>query len=583
MRSTKVLPKGITRKDDGYQVRVVIPKPYQPGLGGKTVFSKRLQDTRRETLEEAQALLAEWKKVIRAEKDRLAELAKPAARPVVGTMAVDLDRAFAVIDKWRDFEILRLRDAYLIRGEFEPTPPRNSAAWFKWSLEWQRVRNILAREDYYEWDETRRAWDELSDFDTRMLKVLADGGIVPHPQTHIMTILRRRFQAAWLAIVDCEDELRAAIDTGHYEPPQPVPTTSQPGTNGVPLLSKVWEQWCENARAENRPEKTITGYRVHIDRLIDFLGDRPVTDYRKPDIKSFVLACRRFPVRLPDEWKSLRFADIIEKTKDSDIETLSIKTVNDKTVAAVASVFSYAEQQDWIDKNPATGQRLDDGGRDQSEPSRIAMDPDQLGKLFRSPVYVAGDRPVGGAGEASFWLPLSLLYAGIRPEDATAIPLEFVREENGVLAVYVAKSKSKAGVRRVPVHSELRRIGFDDYVAWLRQRGERNLFPGMRSESERQSGPFLNWVGDHIRKVVTDDRKVTFYSLRHNFKSALMKADVGMDWVNVLMGHSSGSMMNRYGRDRFGIAYPLDIASEKIERIKFPGLDLSGLRWQPPK
>ena len=52
--------------------------------------------------------------------------------------------------------------------------------------------------------------------------------------------------------------------------------------------------------------------------------------------------------------------------------------------------------------------------------------------------------------------------------------------------------KSEAGQRVVPVHPELVRIGFLDYVAAMKKASERKLFPDLRRGAEGYYSSFSN-------------------------------------------------------------------------------------------
>jgi hypothetical protein len=61
----------------------------------------------------------------------------------------------------------------------------------------------------------------------------------------------------------------------------------------------------------------------------------------------------------------------------------------------------------WSD--PVSGMRLTE-----TKSNRQPWEPEELKLLFASPVYVREERPIGGKGEAAFWLPLLALFTGAR-------------------------------------------------------------------------------------------------------------------------------------------------------------------------
>ena len=58
------------------------------------------------------------------------------------------------------------------------------------------------------------------------------------------------------------------------------------------------------------------------------------------------------------------------------------------------------------------------------------------------------------------WMMAAALYSGMREGEICDLDAENVRERDGVPYFDVTRAKSKAGVRLIPVHSELIRLGF---------------------------------------------------------------------------------------------------------------------------
>src|SRR5690606_6551207 len=105
-----------------------------------------------------------------------------------------------------------------------------------------------------------------------------------------------------------------------------------------------------------------------------------------------------------------------------------------------------------IHGNPFTALRLR-GDRAESE-ERLAFDADQLRRVF--------DGWPGGQGGGIAWVPLLMLYAGLRPREAAQLALDDVQEsEPGNPVVHVRKRfpgqslKTKGAEREVPLAEEL--------------------------------------------------------------------------------------------------------------------------------
>ncbi len=117
----------------------------------------------------------------------------------------------------------------------------------------------------------------------------------------------------------------------------------------------------------------------------------------------------------------------------------------------------------------------------------------ELNTLFSSPVYVHGQRPAKGGGEAAYWLPLLGLFTGARVEDLCRLELADIVEREGVWCLHLHDSKreKRLGVpnvmRYMPLHDELLRCGFLTHVAAERQaRGTGFLFPDLHTNQYGQ-------------------------------------------------------------------------------------------------
>ncbi|MDP3005714.1 DUF6538 domain-containing protein [Methylotenera sp.] len=76
------------------------------------------------------------------------------------------------------------------------------------------------------------------------------------------------------------------------------------------------------------------------------------------------------------------------------------------------TILNYASNQAIINSNPATGLKV--MVKESAKTKRLPFDLAALNIIFNSPVYSSSYRPVGGKGEAAYWLPLLALFTGAR-------------------------------------------------------------------------------------------------------------------------------------------------------------------------
>jgi integrase len=246
------------------------------------------------------------------------------------------------------------------------------------------------------------------------------------------------------------------------------------------------------------------------------------------------------------------------------------------------------DEVQWSD--PVSGMRLTE-----ERSNRQPWEPEELSLLFGSPIYLQRERPLGGKGEAAFWLPFLAIFSGARLNELAPLSVDDVKLDtaSGVSFITVIEDqdagrsvKTDSSIRAVPIHPKLIRIGFLDFVEHVRRSGgpSARLFPKLTPGPKGGFGEaFSKWFGRYKRDLGIDNPSSVFHSFRHGFKDALRAAGVNEDVNDALTGHSGGNAVARgYGwKDmvrRFG--FPTLYAA--VEKVRYPSLDLTALRWAPP-
>ena len=197
-------------------------------------------------------------------------------------------------------------------------------------------------------------------------------------------------------------------------------------------------------------------------------------------------------------------------------------------------------------------------------------------------MYTKGERPVGGAGEAAFWLPLLALFTGARLEELGQARTEDVKDIDGVPVLEISDRgegmsvKTESSRRRIPIHQTLLDLAFLEYVETLRGAKDERLFPGLKpNKYGRWTPAWSKWWGRYARRKasIVDPRKV-FHSFRHTFKDACRACHIPEEVHDALTGHSGSSVGRSYG----GLHYPLAPLVEAMKKLRYPGLSLVHLK-----
>ena len=198
---------------------------------------------------------------------------------------------------------------------------------------------------------------------------------------------------------------------------------------------------------------------------------------------------------------------------------------------------------------------------------------------------------MGAHGDAGFWLPLLALFTGARQAELGSLTAANVQAdaETSVRLLYFVterargkRVKTDASERVVPVHPDLIRLGFLNYVEARRSDDGNDawLFPSVSPDQGRAGVPaFSQWFGRYLRAAGVKDKAKVFHSFRHTVKDALRRVRADHEMREALIGHAQASSVSwGYGANamlsRFGAA----ALSDAINRISYPGLDLSRVK-----
>ena len=318
-----------------------------------------------------------------------------------------------------------------------------------------------------------------------------------------------------------------------------------------PPLSILFDRW----RAERQPpQKTWEEWATARKRFEQVIGgDIPVRRITKDHVRAFKQRLLKTPARR-------RGTDA--EGRPAMLSPASIQ----KQLNAVKSVLSWAVREGYLNANPADGitHARANGAVHGEDKRRLPWDADDLRKLFS----------VKRDDGADHWLPLLALWTGARLEELGQLRVNDMRTEHGTGVPFIdirpgdgRRVKTRGSERKVPIHAELVRLGFLDYVERQRKNGQTRLFPELRAD---RHGTLTRLWGKRFRyfarSVGLSDPRKTFHSFRHGFVDACREV-MSEEHRHALTGHSGGGVGRRYGT-----SVPLRILAESLARVQYPGL-----------
>jgi integrase len=253
-------------------------------------------------------------------------------------------------------------------------------------------------------------------------------------------------------------------------------------------------------------------------------------------------------------------------------QPISSKTAHDR-LTWVKSLLRFAYRDlEWLDRQPWEGLDLPH----KTEAPRRPWHAAEIATFFNSPVHSAYTLPtlVDAAGPAAYWIPLLGLYSGARVGELCQLRVSDITSDSAgpVLSISEAaegaRVKTAAGTRVVPVHSDLVRLGFLDYVLNLNQAGEAALWPAMRFRKGKPGANFSQWFS--TARAACPGGVPDFHSLRHTVRTKLAEVGISDRVKDRITGHA---VQGSTGTRVYEHATPAELR-RAVESIKYPGLKL---------
>ena len=215
------------------------------------------------------------------------------------------------------------------------------------------------------------------------------------------------------------------------------------------------------------------------------------------------------------------------------------KTARDR-LNWLKSLLKYAAQDlELIPKSPWTGLDI----KSKTTTSRQVWSTDWLQKLLSHAIWQNGQLPKDkkAGGLAAYWIPLLALYTGARCSELCQLRVQDIDTTGHVPLIKISdqgdgqRVKTTASVRAIPIHSELTRLGFLDYV---RTQKSTMLWPDLPLREDKAGSFFSQWFGN-LRRSLGVPKELVFHSFRHTVRSSLTRSNVPEPIIDRLLGHES--------------------------------------------
>jgi len=302
---------------------------------------------------------------------------------------------------------------------------------------------------------------------------------------------------------------------------------------------------------------------------------------------------REIPVNATQRYKGKTLAQAV-KAADSkqNVPRLNARTALNY-LTTISTIFNFAVDVCGMTKNPARDPRLKAGFKTKKRKKAVFTE-EELNKMFKAPLYTGCVNDENGYAKPGsckkrrgrFWVPLLALFHGLRSNEACQLYTEDVREVGGVQCLMIRADvddgkptekllKTIASERTIPIHAELLKMGFLDYVK-LRRRDSKDLrlfYELTKGKSGKFSDPFGKWFRRFVTSALGSESKASMHSFRHMFRDALRCADVGTDKAEALGGWHK----KRSSEADYGSGFPMSMLKVEIDKVEYPSVFLGHL------
>lgn len=335
--------------------------------------------------------------------------------------------------------------------------------------------------------------------------------------------------------VDTKEEMEALM---RLVPAQAAKRPSLP-------LSKLAAMFLDG-QEHNVEAKTLAEYKNSLKYVVEILLDKPANDVTLDDAEMFQKTLSLLPANIGKrrEFTGKSVEAILTLNKKHKNPTLQPRTVQ-KHLDRCKSFFTWCFHNKRVDSNVFENRRLLKSSVQKRGTKERFYDED-LKRIFDPAIYPM-DSP------SKFFIPLLALYTGARVNELAQIHLSDICKERGITYIWFNENdaarthkrlKNESAERFCPIHPDLVKTGFLEYVQDCKALGFERLFPHLPySEMNGYGDSASDQFNRYLRaKVGIKERSKSLHSFRHTFNDEMKQNGVNEEYRCEIAGHSGGSI-----------------------------------------
>jgi len=297
-------------------------------------------------------------------------------------------------------------------------------------------------------------------------------------------------------------------------------------------IFNAYEKFKRFYNLEQIKESTRKQTYVTLDLFIELIGkNRLIEEIELYDLIGIKSKLEKLGNRNYKEYKHLSLKDYV-KVKDVPIE----KRINDGSLKShikhIKKFFTFCVKNRIIKYNPSDNLtvKVDLDKKD-------AFTQDEIDKL----ITIINEYP----NELKY-LFLIIIYTGMRRNEVFN---STIKQFEGIRYFDINESKTKSGIRKIPIHSKI------DFIS-------NDMFE--RAKQITNSVNFGAIFNKKIKTLVTTDKRKTLHSIRHYVATKLKRTSASDSMIKTILGHSENDTLNTiYAKE----GYSLKQIKEVIEYL----------------
>ncbi len=287
------------------------------------------------------------------------------------------------------------------------------------------------------------------------------------------------------------------------------------------------------------PDKTAGQFRSYLAILLEYLGpDRllgTVTKQEASDVKKLL---QMLPVSRNTK-PHLKGMSLFEVVKVKGEKTISPKTIN-------SHIDLYRRFFTWAELHGHSPHKLFDGMKvPKAKSAGTDRKPFSVAQSQQLYMELTQDKSGLVRSDSHKWGALLGMFTGARLNEICQLEIADIQQEDGIWYLQITDEgdnkksvKANASRRKVPLHSNLLRIGFLAFVEG-RKNGSR-LFPDYSFSKNGGYGRNLGrWFNESfLPRLGIKQQSLVFHSYRHTMVTRLGQADVPQPIIQSIVGHA---------------------------------------------